>query len=232
MAKAWITLKRALKLDPGFLEKRKGKEWEYDPKRDGFYSLYGFAQYRVQVDKNGMPDFGRVVYGEAENINVPVWGVDKDGVPRVLIVFQERPFADQPNGKPSSPPIVFGQPCVLAFNIDRAESIIATVLRELLEEGGVPPEALIGKPVKMGVHAPAPTFCATWSNLFEVKVDLSKVILPTDTEERITGTAWLPVREVISRIGKGKHDGINYRYATANGAFFVWLARHPELLAA
>ena len=79
-------------------------------------------------------------------------------------------------------------------------------------------------------HNPNPTFCATWSELFSVEVDLSKVTSQTDRSELIYRAEYLPLDEVLSRIGKGEFEGVNYRSATANDAFFVWLARHPRML--
>lgn len=217
---------------PDFLATRGENAWVPDPDGWGITSpRFGSMRVRVQTNPDGSPAFERGAYREAANINGVAAGKAADGW-RVLVVFQERPFSDLPSGEPADPPIVFGQPAVMAFNESGAETVIAAALRELLEEGGVPPEALIGEIVEMGHHNPNPTFCASWSSLFEVEVDLTQVRLPTDTEERITGTAWLPVREILSRIAAGELNGINYRSATANDTLMVWLARHPEAMLA
>ncbi|MEK7573529.1 MAG: hypothetical protein AAB531_03840 [Patescibacteria group bacterium] len=228
--KAWIFAREAKASVPGFFRKRGKNAWRIDGKNHRIHSNFGFAEVRVQTKPDGTPDFDRAVYGESPSINAVAYGIDADGIYRVLVVFQERPFADMPDGVPADPPIVFGQPCVMAFNADKAETMVATAIRELEEEGGAGSKALISSADKMGHHNPNPTFVVTWSELFEIRVDLNKVGIPTDTEERIKGTAWLPIREVLERIGNGEHSGINYRNATANDTLFVWLARHPEAL--
>ena len=84
---------------------------------------------------------------------------------------------------------------------------------------------------KMGHHNPNPTFCATWSQLLEIQVDLDLVTSQVDSSELIYKAEYLPVSEVYRRIALGEFEGVNYRSATANNALMVWLARHPEALA-
>jgi hypothetical protein len=230
-----MTAAKAVEIDPQFFENRGENAWKLDTDNRRLHSRFGFAEVRVQRGKEGGPDFDRVVYGEAPNINAVVYGIDGNGVYYVGVVVQQRPFADNPNGSPAEVPIVFGQPCVMGF-LDKIvgdklakafESPEDGAVREALEEAGV---AAVEEIAEMGHHNPNPTFCATWSNLIEIKVNLDKIREPVDAKELIYRAEYLPVREVMRRIGEGEYENVNYRSATANDAFFVWLARHPEAL--
>lgn len=232
----WMTRNEALAIDPKFFAARGDNSWSMNPERGEVRSRFGFGQIRVQKRSDGSPDFDRLVYGEAPNINCVVWGRDSDGIYKVGVVIQARPFADMPTGEPADTPIAFGQPCVMAFSlrnivgegISRAyESGDDTSVREALEEAGA---VVIHPPLPMGYHNPNPTFVATWSQLFEIEVDLSKVTEPTDQTELIYRAEYISVKELLARIAEGEHQGVSYRSATANDAFFVWLAKHPEAL--
>lgn len=234
----WITPQEALVRDPKFFRKRGKNAWKMDAKNRRIHSRFGFAEVRVQTKPDGTPDFDRVVYGEAPNINAVVWGIDSDGVYRVAVVIQLRPFADHPAGWNES--VTFGQPCVMGF-LDRIvgrklaevfESSLTGATREALEEAGAR-EILSIK--EMGGHNPNPTFCATWSELLDIQVDLAKVEERTDKDELIYKAEYMPVKKVLDLIGRGgllpADGGVSYRSATANDAFLVWLSRHPEALA-
>jgi len=231
----WMSAQEALEFDPDFFVKRGENSWQMDTDNRRIHSRFGFAEVRVQRGKEGGPDFDRVVYGEAPNINAVVYGVDQDGVYYVGVVVQQRPFADNPDGSPADVPIMFGQPCVMGFlnrivgdKIAQAfESPEDGAVREALEEAGV---RVVEEIVRAGHHSPNPTFCATWSSLVEIKVNLEKLRQPVDSKELIFAAEYLPVREVLRRIAEGEVDGVNYRSATANDALLVWLARHPEAL--
>lgn len=233
----WMTAAQAVELDPDFFVKRGENGWVLDTDNRRFQSRFGFAEVRVQRGKEGGPEFDRVVYGEAPNINAVVYGVDGEGTYYVGVVVQQRPFADNPDGSPADVPITFGQPCVMGF-LDRIvgatlakafESPEDGAVREALEEAGV---AAVEQIERVGHHNPNPTFCATWSTLVEIKVNLEKIQDPVDAKELIYTCEYLPVREVLRRIAEGEHEGVSYRSATANDAFLVWLARHPEALIA
>lgn len=221
--KAWVSLPEALALDPEFLTKREaampGAEWTYDPERGGFYSRFGFAEYRIQLGADGMPAFGRVVYGETANINGVVWGYDENGNVLIGVTIQERPLADNPDGTPAR--IRFGQPCVMGFNLEKVAGQDAAI-REASEEAGTGSAVIAVE--EFGSHNPNPTFCATWSQLFAIQVDLTKVTGQTDRSELIYRAEFVPIVELLRRIHAGEHQGVSYRSATANDAFFVWLA--------
>lgn len=234
----WITPQEALSRDSGFFRRRGESSWKVDAKNRRIYSRFGFAEVRVQIKPDGTPDFDRVVYSEAPNINAVVWGIDADGIHRIAVVVQARPFADKPHAPiPSSPPIIFGQPCVMGFLEKIVGEKIAKIFdenaaegagREALEEAGAVSIISIRN---MQPHNPNPTFCASWSKLFDIQVDLDKVSDRVDREELIYKAEYLPIKEVLRMIGTGWHNNVNYRNATANDAFFVWLCRHPEALA-
>ncbi len=234
--KPWMTVEEVLRIDPEFFNRRGDLSWTLDPASRSIRSRFGDATVRVQCKPDGSPDFDRVVYGEAPNINCVVWGLDSSDTYRVAVVVQERPFADNPDGTRPDKAIVFGQPCIMGFSVAKlvgVKSALAfeaandTVLREALEEAGA---GVVSRPVPLGHHNPNPTFCATWSQLYELMVDLRTVQAPTDSTELIHRAEYLPAREVFHRIAVGEHEGVNYRSATANHAFFIWLARHPQAL--
>ncbi len=76
---------------------------------------------------------------------------------------------------------------------------------------------------------PNPTFCATWSELFDIEVNLDLVQDTTDASELIYKAEYVPIKQVLEDIARGWDNGVSYRSATANDALFVWITRHPEL---
>lgn len=228
---AWITARRAEELEPGFFAKRGENSWAVDAENRRIHSRFGFAEVRVQTKQDGSPDFDRVVYGEAPNVNAVVWGKDTDGTIKVAVTVQARPFADMTDGSPAETPIVFGQPCVMGF-LNRIVGASAAAaferaddgaVREAIEEAGI---GAIQGIREMDFHNPNPTFCATWSHLLEIEVDLTKVSEHTDQEELIYRAEYISLEELFSRIANGEHNGVNYRSATANDAFLVWFTKH------
>jgi hypothetical protein len=223
-------------VDPEFFAARGENSWSIDAPEGRISSRFGFGEIRVQLKADGSPDFDRLVVGEAPNINCVVWGRDTDGTYKVAVVTQARPFSDMPDGSPAELPIAFGQPCVMGFranlggsrNLAKAfEAADDAAVREALEEAGAAGVVSIRQ---MGHHNPNPTFVATWSELYEIEVDLTKIREFTDHSELIYRADYVSVREVLRRISEGEHEGANYRSATANDALFVWIARHPEAL--
>ena len=238
--KKWVGLTEALKIDSEFQKKRGENGWNYNPETGGIESRWGQVMIQVQLKEDGSLDFDRAVYYELPNINAVVYGFEADGTCKVGITIQERPFANNPPdvnnpyGTPADPPLKFGQP-VMGFlrkivgdgAASIFESTIGGATREALEEVGAA-GVLEVKP--FGEHYPNPTFCATVSKLIEIKVDLKEVVGQIDKEELIYKIEYVPLKELFSRIGKKIHDGVNYNAAVANNTFFMWLAKHPELL--
>ncbi len=228
---AWITPAQAEERDPGFFERRGENGWTVDSENRRIGSRFGFAEVRVQIKGDGAPDFDRVVYGEAPNINAVVWGRHMDGMIRIAVTIQARPFSDNPDGTPTDTPIVFGQPCVMGFldkivGKDAFERGDDGAIREAQSEAGV---GAVKNISEMGFHNPNPTFCATWSQLLEIEVDLDRITNNTDQAELIYRAEYLTIQEVCERIAEGERDGVCYRSATANNAFFTWLAQNYPL---
>ena len=219
VAKGWVSVMEAQRLDPGFMA---GWLFVTDSQKQGYESRFGFAEHRVQLDAEGKPAFDRVVYGEAPNINAVVWG-RRDGQIYIGRTVQSRPFADRHDGLPADPPITFVQPCVMGFNLEKVAGT-ETALREASEEAGTGNAVLSIK--QMRFHNPNPTFCATWSELFEIEVDLDKIEEASDRKELIYKAEFVPLSQAIVDIACGWDDGVSYRSATANDALFVWLATH------
>ena len=232
----WIIAEEAERRVPGFFAARGENSWQVDVDNRLISSRFGVAEVRVQTKPDGTPDFDRVVYGEAPNINAVVYGFGPNRVCKVAVVNQARPFADLPTGEPAEVPIVFGQPCVMGFrhnlgglNLSKAfEAAYQSAAREAAEEAGVKGVLHIAQ---LGYHNPNPTFVSTWSELFEIEVNLDTLTGETDRAELIYKAEYLPLKEVLRRIAQGEHNGVNYRSATANNALFVWLSGRPELFA-
>lgn len=227
----WVSMKRALELDPTFEEKA---GWRYNPEVDGFISKWGFAVRRVQLDNNGMPAFDRVCIGEPLVVNVVAYYKEGDDY-YVSVLFQKRPFADQATGVPADPPIVFAQP-VMGF-VDKIDSIIGesaaeTVARgasrEATEEAGVRNAA---PPQSMGQYWGAPTGpFVTPTDILSIEVDQSTLTDETDHSELILKAEYLPFKALWERIALGSFEGVNYRSGQMLATFSVFLTLHPDAL--
>lgn len=237
----WITAEECEDRSPGWLDQAKDAAWrtaDGKPFIGRIDSRFGFAEVRVQLNPDGTPAFARLCCGEAPNINAVVWGKTESGEIRIGVTVQKRPLADSfEYSVPALEPFVFGQPYVGAFSeklllgeeaAETYESAKDASIREAFEEAGV---VDIINVTEMSFHNPNPTFVVTWSALFDVEVNLGTVTGQTDRSEGIYRCEYIPIGEVFSRIAQGEHEGISYRQATANDAFLVWLARHPEALA-
>jgi len=210
--KMWQSLPEVLKIDPDFLKKRGENGWRWNSETGGIESRFGKAMIQVQLKPDGSPDFDRVVYYEPPNINAVVYSFTVDGTCMVGITIQERPFAnnpanlEHPYGIPAEPAIKFAQP-VMGFArkifgekaMSVFESGAGTATREALEELGIR-DIIEIKP--LGEHYPNPTFCATVSQLFEIQVDLKKILKKTDESELIVSVEFITLKELFSRIGE------------------------------
>lgn len=223
----WVTLEEALRLDPDF---KAG--WSCDPTGHWSHPMFGSAEQRVQLKPDGMPAFDRVIVGETPNINAVVWGREPDGTVKIAVIIQARPFADNPDGTPADPSIIFGQPCVMGFTPEGIGA--AGAFREASEEAGAE-HAFIGKPEDLGYINPNSTFCASWTKCWAIQVDLSRVTGETDRTEGIFKAPYVPLGDVIERIGRGFHTDpdlgrIEYSSAMPNSVLQRWLYRHPVIM--
>lgn len=243
---SWITAAECKERFPGWLElQTAGWNVKGLPFMDEVVSQYGGFMLRVYLNKDGTPNHVKGIYFEAPNGNNVVWDKDDSGVIFIGCTIEERGFADAPgstiqNVIPADPPIKFFQPCVMGFadkvfgkelggqlksllEIHEEDSI-----RESREEMGI---TEIRSIEPMGVVWPNATNTATVTVLYDIWVDMTKVIEnPNGREWSIKNCIWLPVREVIARIAAGSHEELNCRMGQANTTFFTWLCRHPEAL--
>jgi hypothetical protein len=211
-----------------------GVDWEC-------VSPFGTVRNVVVVDDDFQPVFDRPEYREAPNVNVVVWGRDEDGMVKLAVLSQPRPHADNPFMEPGNPcdPVVFGQ-IVMGFNkrkvlganaVDLFESAKDAATRESAEEAGVRVIRNIEVP-HVPWHNPNPTFVATWSDLLFVEVDLEALEAVRSTRsEPIYRAEFISVSELMRRIaaGRGPNEEL-YRMCTANSAWMIFFATHPELL--
>lgn len=261
MSKGWVTLAEALVLDPNFLAKRingKGINMEpvFDPNTGSYLSPFQYNEYRVQLKADGTPDFGRIVCGEAPNINAVAWFEHARGI-YVSVTYQVRPFADEAYGVPADPPIVFAQP-IMGFR----DRIVGKEASEVFEtsEAGASREALAEAGVKrvisiksMGSHWGNPTGpLVTPSDLLDIQVDPKELDLEpindvpgkyleydvrrfrskvTDESELILKCEYVHIEDILKNLRSGLVEGTNWRASVAMNTFFVWIAHHPEVIA-
>ena len=239
----WITPRECEEQFPGWLAERakSGLGWAINeqPVLDPITSRFGGFEIRIMLKPDGMPDHDKGVYLEAKNQNTVVFGRRNGGPVLIGCTEEARAFADMPEGGPADPPMRFLQPVVMGFFEkvlgsdaktfkERLESGDEASIREALEEMGVA-EVKSLKP--MGVVWPNATNTATVTHLYEMEVDIDRVIEnPEGREWTINNCVWLPVTEVMKRIGDGFYEGVNCRMGQANTAFFTWLCRHPDAL--
>lgn len=254
--RGWITPEEARRLDPEFFSRRQGQEWTHDAQKEGYYAPFGFSEYRIQVNAEGMPTFGRVCGGEAPNINAVAYFRKKDTW-FVSVTYQVRPFADVAYGQPAEEPIVFAQP-IMGFREQIVGKTAAQVFesaeqgatREALEEAGV---THIRSIKSIGQHWGNPTGpLVTPTDLLDIEIvpndndfqpffpsgDTAWGEFPiqgyrvnvTDTEERILKCEYIPMETLFNRIQAGVHQDVNYRASVAMNTFFVWLSHHQDAM--
>lgn len=242
MAAGWMTVPEALARVPDFLRRRGKNSWRFDRRNRIWRSRFGFAQQRVQKNRQGDPDFDRVIIGEAPAMNAVAHGKDENGIVHMAVIVQDRPFVDDPvTLEPADPPITFGH-IIMGFlekvvgkKIAQAfESAQEGAVREAIQEAGVT-GILNVRP--MGWLNATPTFCATWVSLFEIEVDLKTVTSQIDSAELIHRADYITIKEFLRRLREndGWVDGVCYRAGSPNGVVLIWLAylldRHPEVAA-
>lgn len=240
----WINPRECEERFPGWLAARaaNGLGWAVNgqPMLDSVTSRFGGFEVRIMLKPDGTPDHDKGVYIEAPNVNTVAWG-RKNGSVLIGCTEEARAFADMPEGGPADPPMIFLQPVVMGF-FDKILGSSAKAFKEVLETGdsAATREALEEMGIEevisltpMGVVWPNATNTATVSRLYEMEVDIDRVVEnPKGREWTIKNCQWLPVSEVMRRIGDGFHEGVNCRMGQANTAFFTWLCRHPEAISA
>lgn len=235
MTQGWVTLERALELDPNF---KPG--WSLDSETGRWHHpMFGFAEQRVQLKPDGLPAFDRVIVSEQREdavgdntINAVVWGYDADGNVRIAVTIQARPFVDNPDGTPANRSYIFAQPCVMGFTPEGIGA--AGAFREAQEEAGAG-DAFIGEPEDLGYIDPNASLCVSWTKCWALQVDLTKVTGQTDRKEGIYKAPYILLRDVTERIAAGSYEDpelgrVEYSSAMPNSVLQRWLYRHPEML--
>lgn len=200
-------------------------------------SRFGSVESAVVIGPDGKLAFDRPLYREAANVNIVAYGLDANGKIRIAIIRQPRPHADDPEQPGNEhPPVVFGQipagfleRVIGKDSVERLETVEVGATRETSEETGATAVVRITRPAYPFVF-PAPTFCATWSDLLFVEVDLERIeALKPDRTEPIFSAEYLLVPELLRRIREGKDEtGAVYRAGVYLGDLMVFFATHPE----
>lgn len=195
-------------------------------------SRFGSVETAVVLDPSGKPVFDRPLYRESPNVNVVAWGRTAAGELRLAVISQPRPHADDPEqpGVNGHKPVVFGQIVMGFVKTIIGESFEDAAGREAAQEAGASIVKSVERP-DYPWHNPNPTFVATWSDLLFLEIDLERVeALRPSRNEPIYKAEFISVPELLRRIRVGKDaDGAVYRMCTANSAWMIFFACHPEL---
>ena len=192
-----------------------GRTQEFPPGTDWVAeSKFGKVEDVMVTDENGNPLFNRPRYHEAPNVNVIAWGKNlQTGQIRVALLTEERPHALHPENPSSDVSLKFQQIPMGFLNkllgkkeAERLESAKAGAIREVGEETGASAIIDVTQP-PFPYHNPSPSFVATWSQLFFVRVDLSKIEqLKLERDEAIFRAEYVPLEELYGRIWKGQNE--------------------------
>lgn len=192
-----------------------GGEWRVE-------SRFGSVHTAVVLDSDGKPVFDRPAYREAPSVNVIAWGRIKRWfrreTVRVAVIRQPRPHADDPERQGDDhKPVVFGQIPMGFMEKLLGESGDAAARRETSEETGASAIIHVTRP-KYPWHNPNPTFVPTWSDLYFVEVDLSKIEkLKSTRDEPIYSAEYVPVEQLIHRIREGVRLAAFFRAVCISG---------------
>lgn len=200
-------------------------------------SEFGSVESAVVVNPDGSPNYDRPVYREAPTVNIVAYGDHADDRIRMAVITQQRPHADDPEHPGNDhAPVMFGQ-IPMGFmdriigkdSLERLETGKDCAKREVAEETGVGTIIKIEQPPYPYMY-PNPTFCATWSDVFWVKVDLNSVEQNKfDRTELIYSAEYIPVPELLRRIREGKDvTGALYRMGLSLGDLMLFFACYPQ----
>jgi hypothetical protein len=196
-------------------------------------SRFGSVEYAVVVDDTGAPVFDRPMYRETPNVHIVAYGRDSEGAVRIAIIRQPRPHADDPSVQKGQKhdPVVFGQVQMGFLEkligkdlIPRQEKSDAGAVRETLEETGALAVIKAYQP-EWPYMFPNPTFCATWSDVWFLEIDLSVVEqVKHDRNEPIFSAEFITVPELLKRIREGKDEqGALYRMGISLADLMLFL---------
>lgn len=202
---------------------------------------FGSVESAVVVAQNGEPAFDRPLYREIPNVNIVAFGRDLEGKIRMGIIRQPRPHADDPE-QPGNDhdPVVFGQipmgflEKLIGKDLEpRLETGEAGAKREVQEETGAAVVCDIKQPAYPFMF-PNPTFCATWSDVWFVEVDLASIErLKHDRHEPIFSAEYVTVPELLRRIREGKDErGAVYRMGISLADLMLFFATYPHFFCA
>lgn len=199
-------------------------------------SRFGTVKSAVVMNADNTPAFDKPIVYEADAVIVVAFGIAKDDTPRIAVIRQHRPHADDPLNKwqDGHKAVLIGQPAMGYLDKvtgDKLEVPEAGAVRETGEETGASAVLSVERP-KCPWQNPNPTHCGYWTDLVFVKVDLEKVeALKADHTEPIYSAEYISVPELFRRIRKGQDEaGAYYRMAIANSVWMLFFATHPEFL--
>lgn len=214
-----------------------GADWEAK-------SRFGSVKNVVVVDQDGMPAFDRPQDCEAPNVNMIVWGRERNGEVKVAYLTEARPHANDPEDPDSTETLVFGQ-IPMGFvdrlfsdvDIAKYETMLKGAVREAGEETGA--SLIVNQTFPRYPHLfPSPSFTGTASRLYFLEVDLSvvKERLELGADEQILKSEFITVPELLARIRAGVEevDGqrVIHRYGNSLALFMIFFAYHPDFFQA
>ena len=200
-------------------------------------SKFGKVENVVVMNDKGDPLFDRPRYFESRNINMIIWGRDRDGEIKIAWLEEKRPHAANPQNSKNYESLIFGQVPMGFLNkllgdefLDY-ENFLQGTIREANEEAGITDTAILNitRP-EFPYHNPNPTFVGTWSDLYFVEIDLAKIKKnKPDHDELIYNVEYISTKELLYRIRKGKNEkGVLSRACTSLSLLMIFFATYPE----
>jgi 8-oxo-dGTP pyrophosphatase MutT (NUDIX family) len=217
-----------------------GSEQQFGENDWKIESRFGSVHRVVVTDQDGQPLFDRPDYAEAPNVNMIVWGRERDGEIKLAVITEERPHADNPEDPTDTKPLIFGQVPMgfvdRVFNADdfrRYEDLLQGAIRESQEETGASTVLNRTQP-KYPYLFPSPSFTRTSSRLYFLEVDLELIRERAKIYgEKIYNAEFIGVPELLARIRAGIEQDddkkIIYRYGNSLALYMIFFAHHPEL---
>jgi len=210
-----------------------GTDWKVE-------SRFGSVSDRVAVDAKGQPIFDRPEYREAPNVNMIVWGIDRETSQyKIGLIEEDRPHADNPLNPDSTDlvrflqiPMGFKEKVLGLDLIEGFETGHRAAAREAAEETGAGVILDMCQP-DYPWNNPAPSFVATWSELWFVRIDLGKLeeIRP-DRNEPIFRADFYTIPELFEILRTGRNqNGAVIRGMQTESLLMIWFAYHPDALA-
>jgi 8-oxo-dGTP pyrophosphatase MutT (NUDIX family) len=191
----------------------------------GIKSPYFHIRPGIVCDpQTGEPMYDRPLISERPSVMAVVWGIDvQDGL-QFGLIRQQRPPADDPNIEGDDhPPVTFAQVPMGYLDGDTPK---VGALREMQEELG---SGVVVRTELFKINL-EPNAYASWHNVVLVEVDLTTIQeAKAASDEFISSVVFMPAKDVLANIAKGRDDiGAYYRGGSTLAPFMIFFSKYPE----